>query len=284
MSTKTNFILFHKGNNLPQHIKVCVDQIKKTQTNYKIFLLTDLKITSSNDVNIIDINQYSIPLNEVTYYKGHQDPLWRAAFERLFYINEFINHRNLTNIVHFDNDVLIYKNIADVSNLLNDNVPNIGLTPHKENELVCGFMFIKNSNSLEVVCKELLNLAVIGEDKLEEMLQSMPHEMRLLGHLQNNVLEKDVITSLPVSPIDPGNNLFDIFQGVFDPSSYGQFFGLDNTIHPDGANRFIDRHINKELVPVFDRYEPYVVWKNNKEIPIFNLHIHNKHLERYASR
>ena len=283
MSKETNFILFHKGHNLPQHIRVCVDQIKKTQTNYKIFLLTDLKIDNSGDVIIIDINQYHIPLNNITYYKGHQDPLWRTAFERLFYINEFIKHYNLTNTVHFDNDVLIYKNIADISALLSDNIPNIGLTPHKENELVCGFMFIKNSNSLEVVCKELLNLAALGENKLEEMLKSMPHEMRLLGHLQNNVLEKDIITSLPVSPIEPGNNLFGIFNGVFDPSSYGQFFGLDNTIHPDGANGLIDRYINKEFIPVFDRYEPYIVW-NKKQVPIFNLHIHNKHLERYASR
>ena len=282
MSDKTNFILFHKGNNLPQHIKVCVDQIRKTQTNYNIFFLTNLNV-DSNNVNIIDISKYSIPLNEITYYREHQDPLWRTAFERLFYINEFIKDSKLTNIVHFDNDVLIYKNIADISILLNDNIPNIGLTPHKKDELVCGFMFIKNSNSLEQVCEELLNLAILGETKLEEMLQSMPHEMRLLGHLQNNILKDKVITSLPVSPIEPGNNLFNIFQGVFEPSSYGQFFGLDNTIHPDGANRFIDRYINKELAPVFDKYDPYVLW-DNKRIPIFNLHIHNKHLDRYASR
>ena len=283
MSNKTNFILFHKGNNFPHHIKVCVEQIKKSQTNYKIFLLTDLKIHNSSDVNIIDINKYSIPLDDIIYYKEHHDPLWRTAFERLFYINEFIKHQNLTNVVHFDNDVLIYKNIADISTLLNDNIPNIGLTPHKKNELVCGFMFIRHNNSLEKVCKELLSLAMLGENKLEEMLESMPHEMRLLGHLQNNILEKNTITSLPVSPIEPGNNLFNIIQGVFDPSSYGQFFGLDNTIHPDGADRFIDRYINKELSPVFDSYNPYVMW-NNKKVPIFNLHIHNKHLERYASR
>ena len=68
-------------------------------------------------------------------------------------------------------------------------------------------MFIRHNNSLEKVCKELLSLAMLGENKLEEMLESMPHEMRLLGHLQNNILEKNTITSLPVSPIEPGNNL-----------------------------------------------------------------------------
>ena len=162
----TNFILFHKGNTLPEFIQVCIEQINKTQTDYKIFLLTNLKIINSGDINVIDINQYSLPLADVPYYNGHQDPLWRSAFERIFYINTFISHYNLDNIVHFDNDVLIYKDIAEISTLLRDNVPNIGLTPHKENELVCGFMFIKNSDSLEEICRELLKLAVLGEDQI----------------------------------------------------------------------------------------------------------------------
>jgi len=281
----TNFILFHKGNIFPNHIKICIDQIKKTQTDYKIFLLTDLQITNNGDIDIIDINQYTLPLSDIAYYNSHQDPLWRSAFERIFYINAFISHRGLSNIVHFDNDVLIYKDVAEISALLQDNIPNIGLTPHKEDELVCGFMFIKNSNSLEQICRELLKLAALGETKLEEMLQSMPHEMRLLGHIQNNILNDKYITSLPVSPIEPGNNMFTLFNGVFDPSSYGQFFGLDNKIHPDGANRLIDRHINKRFTPIFDKSTctPYIMW-DNKHIPIFNLHIHNKKLHEYNIR
>ena len=146
-------------------------------------------------------------------------------------------------------------------------------------------MFIKNSNSLEVVCNELLNLAILGEHRLEEMLQSMPHEMRLLGHLQNNILEKDHITLLPVSPIHPGSNMFTLFNGVFDPSSYGQFFGNNNEVHSDDTHRFVDRHINKKFVPIFDKstYTPYIKW-DNKQIPIFNLHIHNKQLHEYSIR
>ena len=34
-------------------IKICIDQIKKTQTDYKIFLLTDLQITNNGDIDII---------------------------------------------------------------------------------------------------------------------------------------------------------------------------------------------------------------------------------------
>jgi len=281
----TNFILFHKGSHFPEHIKICIDQIQKTQTNYKIYFLTDLIITNTEDIDIIDINQYTLPLTDATYYTSHEDPLWRTALERIFYINAFINHYNLTNSVHFDNDVLIYKNITEISTLLQDHIPNIGLTPHKKHELVCGFMFLKNSNSLEVVCEQLLKLVVLGEVALERMLNSMPHEMRLLGYLQDNILDPDIITPLPVSPLEPGNNMFTLFDGVFDPSSYGQFFGNNNEIHPDNANRYIDRHINKEFVPVFDKntHTPYIQW-GDKQVPIFNLHIHNKKLYEFNIR
>jgi hypothetical protein len=274
----TNYLsLFNKSS--------CIDQIQKTQTNYKIYFLTDLIITNTGDIDIIDINQYTLPLTDATYYTSHADPLWRTALERIFYINAFINHYNLTNSVHFDNDVLIYKNITEISTLLQDHIPNIGLTPHKKHELVCGFMFLKNSNSLEVVCEQLLKLVVLGEVALERMLNSMPHEMRLLGYLQDNILDPDIITTLPVSPLEPGNNMFTLFDGVFDPSSYGQFFGNNNEIHPDNANRYIDRHINKEFVPVFDKntHTPYIQW-GDKQVPIFNLHIHNKKLHEFNIR
>jgi len=282
----TNFILFHKGDSLPEYIKICIEQIIKTQTNYKIFLLTNLKITNDWSAEIIDINQYDVPLNDISYYKNDPNPLWRTSLERLFYINAFITHNNLTNNVHFDNDVLIYKNIEDILTILNDNIPNIGLTPHNEIELVCGFMFIKEKNSLEVLCHELLNLVKLGESKLEEMLQSMPNEMRLLGHLQVNILNKDHITSLPVSPLEPGNNMYELFNGVFDPSSYGQFFGLNNNVNPVDVNRLIDRHIvGNKFTPVFDsnNYRPYIQL-DGRHIPIFNLHIHNKRLHEYSIR
>ena len=141
-------------------------------------------------------------------------------------------------------------------------------------------MYIKKSNSLRKLCKELLDLAKLGEIELEKKLNSMPHEMRLLGYIQNKT--KNYITSLPVSPYQPGNNLYEDFKGVFDPSTYGQFFGNNRTIKDVDINRFADRYINVKVNPKFNKIPTLEVYNNN-EIPIFNLHVHNKKLNEYCS-
>ena len=46
---------------------------------------------------------------------------------------------------------MLYKDINDIKELLSNNIKEIGITPHKENELVCGFMYIKNSDSLQIL-------------------------------------------------------------------------------------------------------------------------------------
>ena len=78
------------------------------------------------------------------------------------------------------------------------------------------------------------------------------------------------------------NNLYEDFKGVFDPSTYGQFFGNNRTIKDVDINRFADRYINVKVNPKFNKIPTLEVYNNN-EIPIFNLHVHNKKLNEYCS-
>jgi len=287
-----NFVLFHKGP-LPGYLSTCINQIKLTQVKHNIYVLIEEKYINTLNIDKITevpLSSIEVPeLQHLAYYTTDRDPLWRTAFERFFYINSFIKKNYISDIVHFDNDVLIYGAVVDILEELKEYIPNIGLTPHKLNELVCGFMYIKNFDSLDVLCSELLRYAKLGERRLEQQFQTMPHEMRLLGEIHNK--RPDIITELPVSPIAPGSNLFKKFKIVFDPSTYGQYIGGTHSgggtdkkiVHSCNRERYIDRHIG-------DLFEPYFDFKNKvpflrvyKElIPIFNLHIHSKQLELYV--
>jgi hypothetical protein len=282
-----NFILFHKNSKLPGYIVECIRQIITTQINFKVYLLTDNNITfDNNNINVIDINDIKIDiLNEIDFYKHDRDPLWKTSFERFFYIDYFIRKNKLKNIVHFDNDVLIYKAVEDILTPLQKNIPNVGITKHKPHELVCGFTFINNENSLEKICFKLLELAQQGVDNLKILFNGdMPHEMRLLGHISENWED---IKILPSTPFDLD---FSNYDCVFDPSSYGQYLGgtgnaIKNTIHPDNVYRLVDRHIvNKKIIPIFDQTTktPYIIY-NDTHIPIFNLHIHSKQLREFIT-
>jgi hypothetical protein len=290
MNTETNFILFHKGP-IPEYINTCINQIHRTQTNYKIYLLIEsqysLNINSAAKIIPIEYLQ-PIEISNISYYLNDQNPLWRTSLERFFYIKNFINDNNINNVIHFDNDVLIYQDVDTIKDILKTNIPNIGITPHKANELVCGFMYINNPDSLNKLCEHLLRLAVLGEFQLNAQLGSMPHEMRLLGEVKNT--QPGIITELPVSPISPGDNLFDKFNIVFDPSSYGQYIGgthangggdrFEN--HLRSRHRYIDMYIDIKYLPSFDMLlkAPFLSYEG-QQIPIFNLHIHSKQLHLY---
>lgn len=289
MSNDINFILFHKGP-IPDYFSICVKQIETTQTNYKLHILTDQHY-SKPPHTVHTINNNLKELINIPYYAGDPNPLWRTSFERFFYIRDYIINNNLNDIVHFDSDVLIYKNVYNILSILQEYIEHIGLTPHKVNELVCGFMFIKHKTSLNILCEKLLTYAKYGESHLQNILNSMPHEMRLLGEIKNTT---SLITELPVSPINPGNNLFEKFNIVFDPSSYGQHIGGTHsgngtdkeTVYLLSRERYIDKHIgnnDNNLKPYFDKITktPFVKYMDSN-IPIFNLHIHSKHLYQYV--
>lgn len=284
---KTNFVLFQKGP-LPLYINFCIKQIQKTQTNFNIYLLCDrdINVTGVTTINLKSIEEES--LISLDYFIKDNNPLWRTSFERFFYIKNFLNKEKINNVVHFDNDVLIYHDVFNILNILQSEIFNVGITPHRNNEVVCGFVFIKNSNSLNEICEKLFLYAEYNITQLEQLLDSMPHEMRLLGEIKNTY--SNLITELPVSPLFPGNNLFNKFNCVFDPSTYGQYIagthgsqGLDKKqIHLREPTRFIDRHIGNEFEPYFDsKTKKPVLNFNNNKINIFNLHIHSKQLEQY---
>jgi len=284
--SEINIILFHKGSQIPSYIKDCIKQIQSTQTNYTLYFLTDIHC-EGKDINIINLNNIKISeLTNINYYSNERDPLWRTSFERFFYIKEFMQMNNIDNVIHFDNDVLLYRNINDFIDKLKLHIKHIGLPLHKPNEFVCGFMYIKNVLSIQLLCDELYKLAIRGEKELEKELKTMPHEMRLLGHIHQ--LYPDLITRIPIVPFDEWSDLYNEFNMVFDPSSYGQFFGWSshkekNCVHQNDVHRYIDNHIiNGNIIPYFDNNTklPYIKYKD-LQIPICNLHIHSKNLSDF---
>jgi hypothetical protein len=91
---------------------------------------------------------------------------------------------------------------------------------------------------------------------------------------------------LPSLPFGEQSQNFDQFNMLFDPASYGQFLGGTNNGHPQGYTEpahFIGREIiSKQIDVVFDK-KPFVVYEG-KQIPLYNLHLHNKQIiEKFLS-
>lgn len=264
-----NFVLFHIGNDLPPHIKHCVQQIQKTNPNSHIYILTNLNIIINNPtITIIPTQKLIIPDIGNYYLHDPMGPLFRNAMLRLYYLEAFLHQYDIEDIIHFDNDVLIYENITTIADELKKH--NFLITSFNPLNYVFGFSYIKNGASFAEINAKMLCLIVQGEKTLERLIGSMPHEMRLMQYVNTD----HQITLLPVLPTDKN---FENFNYCFDPSSYGQYLG--------GAAPEADKYIGSKIIEnkiqvLFDNHKPYVIL-GEKKYNIFNLHVHNKQLENF---
>ena len=289
-----NVILFNRGE-LPVYLTNTVLQIKKYNPYIDIYFI-------SNNINselgkickFIDLkdlkSEYIEYFEKSDFYTNDPNPLWRTSIERFFYIHELIRKFNLTNIFHFDNDVLIYDSFECVLNKITYE-KNL-ITAANENNLVCGMFYTKNLYSFSEIVNSLNSKIKMGQSELESVYKNRSviyknkvvegfhlNEMTLLKIIQE---ETNCIKNFPITPIDEN---FAKFEMCFDPSSWGQNLGGTHQNHPSGyysLHHFIGRFIDQNILKVvFENKKPFIVY-NNEHFKLFNLHVHSKKLENWV--
>jgi len=263
-----NFILFHKGPQIPGHIQHCINQIFKSNPDASIYFITNLDVNIDN-VNTVKLDTLEVPNIGSYYLNDANGALFRNSMHRLFYIETFMRLNNIKNVIHVDNDVMIYEDINIIQDKLNQ-FPFI-MTEHNLEDYVFGFSYIRDADALKPVVDRLLPLVQKGERSLEIQLGCMPHEMRLLKFVGDGLIQK--------LPIIPSDEHYDLFGYCFDPSTYGQILGgLSPSIL---QHHYIGKQVFDGNIKIkFENHKPIGYYKDNS-FSIFNLHIHNKNLGQF---
>ena len=231
-----------------------------------------------NDVIVVNIRALNIPDIGTYYMYDPMGVLFRNAMLRIFYLEAFMRQYNIENVVHFDNDVMIYYDIDLIQEQLLQH--DFYITPHHETQYVFGFSYIKNYRILEIINNHMLKLVRMNLNELERLVNHMPHEMRLLNYINHCNMYR-LINVLPIVPDGNGNYEMNKFKFCFDPASYGQIMGgMDACKYPDYC--IAKRIMNRSIAIGIENKKPFVM-SNNIKYPIFNLHIHNKQLQDYMS-
>lgn len=279
-----NYVLISMGN-LPDHIKYTVNTILSIEEEPKIFLCTDRKINFKHK-NIININLKDTNSTKLEYIKNlkifdnsifESNPLWQSSLLRLFYLEPLKKYLGIDSFIHFDNDVLIYKNFDHVKNYLDSSKFNI--TPASEKLCIFGYSYIHNVKPLNIIYQKIIETAEFGVKHNWKFNYGKPfNEMRFLGTIQKD--NSELFNLLPIFPYDA--------EYPFDPAGYGQF--LDGTfVKPKkfysskytNINEFIGREIiSKRIKVIFKENKPQVIW-NNRVYDLVNLHIHSKRMSKF---
>jgi hypothetical protein len=276
-------VMFHSGK-LPEYLEYTFKQIRLFNPDLEIHFLTDLENCNNPLFKKYKINPwpkitfYSDKVRQFEIYYGDK-PFWTIAATRLIYMENFIKTLGLTDVYHFENDVLLYYNLQELHKQFLAKYQSLAITRGGKDKCMTGFMFIKNGEALAKMTQFFIDIlcyyGVKGTQKKFGM--DMVNEMSLMAVYMD---DKNGLEPLPIIP--PSD-----FGSIFDPASWGQFVGGTTEKIPGAKPK--DLSVSQMLIANPDWTVDWIKNVEGRKIPYFkgirinNLHIHSKELHKYMS-
>ena len=273
-----NIILVSIGN-YKNYIVNCINNLFLFG-NTNITLITEEKFMSNFqmfpklkmvDYKTLDLDDFDCKLDT-----NFREGFWYYSSLRLFVLYAYIKDNKIENVIHLENDVMVYENLD------NFNFPKKLFIPvDAYNRSVLSLIYVPDYTFLK---KVIFNF---NEKK---------NDMENLGEMW---MKDENIDLLPLIPTDKSTPLkylisknFTKFNAIFDAAAIGQYLGgidefnlidktKNNTIGFKNETCVIDYSKFQFCWKKTDRlFKPYLK-KEGKLIPIVNLHIHSKNLLKF---
>jgi len=223
----------------------------------------------------LDCSQY---LDNTGLDSHFRNGFWKFASGRFFYIYELMKLYDLTDVIHMENDVLIYYNVDDIlKEKLDKTKIYIPFDTFERN--IASVLYIPDHN-------------VFGN-----ALKHYDYETTDMSNFSEIKRKTNIIENFPIFVSDESKDEeyqfvtqnFDKFQMIFDAAAIGQYLGgVDPRNIPGDTRGFV----NETCVIKYNNYSfhrreienitrPFIMI-NDVLFPIFNLHIHSKKLEDFS--
>lgn len=201
--------------------------------------------------------------------KQFRSGFWHYASARMFVLYAYMKATGLTDVIHLENDVLIYHHCDTIQ--FAKRAIYMPFDTYSRN--IASIMYIPDASILGDVLK---------------LYDYTKNDM------QNFANKPGLVENLPICPVMPGMNdeqrwvSSDNPTYIFDAAAMGQMVGGVDPRNISGDTRGF---VNETCVIKYNDYgtivwndgKPYFQVVGNKDIPFFNLHIHSKNLHLYTS-
>lgn len=294
MTQNKSYIILTCLDNHQEYILINIQQLIKLNhseiiviTNKEFFEYyseynTKIKLIDKNSLN----DSYNFE-NETKLDKKFRNKFWTLTSARFFYIYEYMkqydvdnSNNKITDVIHLENDVLIYHNIDEIINKIDKNYMYIPFDTYTRN--VASILYIPNTE----IYKKILDEYDFNKNDMYNFSQ-IKEKTNLI---KNFPIFSNEIDNLTAEEKFVSEN-FEIFNNeyIFDGAAIGQYLG---GIDPKNTSKNTIGFVNETCVVKYNKYKiwfetinnnkiPYIEL-NNKKIKIFNLHIHCKKLENFV--
>lgn len=273
-----NYVHCHIGQMPPDYLIDSFESIYSVDPEARIIFITDQDIEIDN-IEILQVktivSDQTLKTMNMSLFSDDPNQLWRTSIFRVFLVRDAMNYLKLNFCYHFDSDVLMFQSSKVFEHIIND-FDGLYITYHNENEVVFGFSRFGGVEKINKICNILHNVVFDPIKQIEYSSAGMANEMRLIcGIMKRN---PDLIKTLNILPNETGI--------IFDPSSYGQYFGGTHQGHPPGFfhhTHIIGKSIQSgDIIPLMIDGKPYVKYQD-KNYSIMNLHIHSKNTKMFLT-
>ena len=204
--------------------------------------------------------------------KGFRSGFWALASLRFFYIYEYMEQFQIDDVVHLENDVLVYYNCNEITQRAGRQYVYMPFDCYDRN--IASIVYIPSAS----VFRRVLDQYDLTRNDMENFAQIAKR--------------CDLIQRFPIFPANVYDNPeiqfvsanHQKFGYIFDAAAIGQFLGGVDPINNPGDTRGF---VNETCIIKYNEYN--FIWENRKpfvvinymKFPIFNLHIHHKNLENF---
>tara|TARA_Y100000385_G_scaffold25941_1_gene24738 strand:- start:1 stop:861 length:861 start_codon:yes stop_codon:yes gene_type:complete len=267
-----NIIILISVGVFQNFIKENIEQLLKL--DYEIHVIVNKEffpnLKEYNSIKIIDCDDINVDFdNKCKLKKGFRKGFWINTSKRLFLLYEYIKINNLKNVIHLENDVLLYTKMNYSFK------EKIYITMDSKSRCIPGIIYIPKY------------------ELLTNLIENWKFNKNDMTNMCNFYLNnRDIVNTFPI--IDNSiekcmyNENFNEFKSIFDGAAIGQYIG---GVDPRNKRGDTTGFVNETCEIKYDKYTfkwlkkendyfPYIDI-NGKLIPINNLHIHCKQLENF---
>jgi hypothetical protein len=308
-------VYVHLGNTLPIYWYDSVKQSRLFNKSCPIYLIANKSALnkrhplsykfSENSVTLVEIESLTKSkkheefINITALDKKWRDGFWFYASERFFVLDDFAQQFGVTDIIHLENDNMVYVDFTHLMPLFKKYYPGIGGIFASDERCIPGLIYFADKKITHELISLFNKLACKGIDDMHT-IGRFYHEKSYDGAINMlPVIMPEYISSyglktatgkIPVKPyqysshIEEFNSIFDgaaigIYMGGYDPRNNKLGPG---SIHPhtvfNASLLKFEWHTDRE-----ERKIPFAIFAG-KAYRINNIHVHCKNLKPFASK
>lgn len=301
-------VLTHSGTRpIPGYASDCIEQIRLFSDIPVYFVCSrDKEIPEriKNNSYIVYIEDIPVSSKHLNFYKklasmrSRYDNFFQHASERFFILEEVIRSLDLKNIIHMENDILLYEDARVLLGEIKKRFNDITVPRMAERYCMAAVMYIPDASSLgrfldyvlfHVLDKATNDMIMLAGYLREKGLKPLPIINR--EYVERFGLVNKKGDRPPSDHIEEYSLYTGDFKGIFDPAPIGQYLGGTDQkprgVVDNAGYENIQSYVDISLLDIrWEKdqrgYIPFMYYDDRK-YKIYDLHIHCKELNRFRS-